>query len=59
MSHSKHKTQSWVVHRQFEPGRLSPEWLADAYEKVIPKCVRVIEITADDARVRIRLVGSE
>jgi hypothetical protein len=30
-----------LVRRSFEPGRLSPEWLASAYDQVLPqsKCI--------------------
>jgi hypothetical protein len=30
------------VHRSFEPNRLSPTFLAQAYEKIIPHHIRVI-----------------
>ena len=31
-----------MIHRKYEPDRLSPNRLADAYEKVVPKHIRVI-----------------
>jgi len=37
------------VHRSYEPNRLSPTFLAQAYEKIIPQSVRVIRFEKDDA----------
>ena len=52
MSQSRHKAQSWTVRRQFEPDRLSPERLADAYEKVVTEYVRVIETTTENTKTQ-------
>ena len=38
-----------MVHRSFEPNRLSPTFLAQAYEKIIPQYVRVIRFETDNA----------
>jgi hypothetical protein len=32
------------VRRRFEPDRLSPTRLVDAYEKIIPRYIRVLEV---------------
>ena len=52
MGQSRHKAKRWIVRQQFEPDRMSRERLADAYEQVIPKCVRVIGATKDTARAQ-------
>lgn len=37
------------MHRSFEPNRLSPTFLAQAYEKVIPQYVRVIHFETENS----------
>ena len=32
------------VRRRFEPDRLSPTRLAEAYEKIVPRYIRVLEV---------------
>jgi len=48
-----------MVHRRFEPDRLSVERLADAYEKIVPGSVRFLEVcrnTANHEWVQLRPV---
>jgi len=32
------------VKRTFEPSRLSQAYLEDAYEKIVPRCIRVLHL---------------
>lgn len=43
MNRRDQQKKELVIHREFESDRLSPNRLADAYEKVIPKHIRVCE----------------
>jgi len=36
------------VHHSFEPNRLSPTFLAQAYEKIIPQYVRIIHFETEN-----------
>jgi len=38
------------VSRRFEPDRLSPTRLADAYERIIPRYIRVLEVRMNEVR---------
>jgi hypothetical protein len=42
MSQKAHR--EWIVHRTYEPNRLSPAVLTQAYSRVVPSHVRVIHI---------------
>lgn len=35
------------VTRSFEPGHLSPTWLATAYERVVPQRIRIVQRQAE------------
>ena len=37
------------MHHSFEPNRLSPTFLAQAYEKIIPQYVRIIDFETKNA----------
>ena len=39
-----------MVHRRFEPDRLSSTRMADAYEKIVPRSIRVLEIRTKAAK---------
>jgi hypothetical protein len=39
--------RKWVVHRIYEPNRLSPAVLVQAYSRVVPYHVRVIRVPAE------------
>ena len=42
---SEEKSQKTrMVHRRFEPDRLSSTRIADAYEKIVPRSIRIQEI---------------
>lgn len=43
MKRKEHREKQRTIHRKFEPDRLSPTRLADAYEQVVPKRIRVLE----------------
>jgi hypothetical protein len=49
MSKKRATQRRWIVHRSYEPNRLSPTFLAQAYEKIIPQYVRVIRFAKDNA----------
>jgi hypothetical protein len=38
--------REWIVRRTYEPNRLSPTVLTQAYSRVVPSHVRVIHIAA-------------
>jgi len=43
MRGANHPKKTRMVSRRYEPDRLSPIRLADAYEKLVPRCIRVLE----------------
>lgn len=43
---SRKRQRKWVVHRKFEPSRLSEVLLEQAYVKVVPPHVRVLSASA-------------
>jgi len=43
MRGADHPKKTRRVRRRFEPDRLSPTRLVDAYEKIIPRYIRVLE----------------
>jgi hypothetical protein len=47
MSKKRATQRRWIVHRSFEPNRLSPTFLAQAYEKLIPHHIRVIHFETE------------
>jgi hypothetical protein len=49
MSKKRATQRRWIVHRSYEPNRLSPTFLAQAYEKIIPQSVRVIRFESENA----------
>jgi hypothetical protein len=60
MASKKCHQKTRVVHRRYEPDRLSPARLAEAYEKVVPRYVRILdewlnemETKPDHERLRI------
>jgi len=46
MSRGQRQKSALEVKRTFEPGRLSQVWLAEAYEHVVPRHVRIVRATA-------------
>jgi hypothetical protein len=48
MSKKRATQRRWIVHHSFEPNRLSPTFLAQAYEKIIPQYVRVIHFETEN-----------
>ncbi len=49
MSKKRATQRRWIVHRSFEPNRLSSTILAQAYEKIVSHQIRVIRFEADQA----------
>jgi hypothetical protein len=49
MSKKRATPRRWIVHHSFEPTRLSPAFLAEAYEKIIPRHIRVIRFETKNA----------
>jgi hypothetical protein len=47
MSPKRQTKRKWIVHRRFEPNRLSPAMLVQAYAQVVPQYVRVLRLPAD------------
>jgi hypothetical protein len=50
MRGADHPQKARGVRRRFEPDRLSPTRLADAYEKIVPRCIRVLGIRMNEAK---------
>jgi len=44
MRGADHPKKNRRVRRRFEPDRLSPTRLAEAYEKIVPRYIRVLEV---------------
>lgn len=44
MRGADHPKKTRRVRRRFEPDRLSPTRLAEAYEKIVPRYIRVLEV---------------
>ena len=47
MKQKRATQRRWIVHHSYEPNRLAPTFLAQAYEKIIPQSVRVIRFERD------------
>jgi hypothetical protein len=47
MSQKQQTKRRWIVHRQFEPNRLSLAILVEAYTQIVPPHVRVLRLPAD------------
>jgi hypothetical protein len=41
---SPKKQREWIVHRKYEPNRLSQNIMAQAYSKVVPHHVRILRV---------------
>lgn len=52
MSRRDQNKEKWMIHREYIPDRLSPRRLADAYEKVVPKHIRVVARVMEEIKVR-------
>jgi hypothetical protein len=50
MRGADHPKKARRVSRRFEPDRLSPMRLADAYEKIVPRNIRVLEVRMNEVR---------
>ena len=50
MRGADHRKKTWTVSRRYEPDRLSTTRLADAYEKVVPRYIRVLEQKASEMK---------
>jgi hypothetical protein len=48
MSRKRHRRRSWIVHRKFEPNRLSPAALEQAYAKIVPQRIRILDVPAGE-----------
>src|SRR5574341_1270199 len=46
MNQKRQTKRRWIVHRQFEPTRLSPAILVQAYAQIVPLHVRVLRLPA-------------
>jgi hypothetical protein len=40
----KRQRRRWIVHRKFEPNRLSPAMLEQAYAKIVPQHIRILRV---------------
>ncbi len=47
MSPKRHSQRMWIVRWTFEPNRLAPATLAQAYEQVVPQSIRVLRVPSD------------
>jgi hypothetical protein len=45
---SPKKQTEWIVHRTYEPNRLSPTIMAQAYSKVVPHHIRILRVPAGE-----------
>jgi hypothetical protein len=45
---SSRKQREWIVHRKYEPNRLSQNIMAQAYSKVVPHHVRILRVPAGE-----------
>jgi hypothetical protein len=50
MRREKHPKKTRMVNRRYEPDRLSPTRLADAYEKVVPRYIRILWDGSSEAK---------
>jgi hypothetical protein len=46
MSRVQQRRKALELGRTFEPGRLSDAWLAEAYERLVPRRTRVVRAAA-------------
>ena len=44
----KRQRRSWIVHREFEPNRLSQAALEQAYAKIVPQHIRILRVPAGE-----------
>lgn len=44
MSQKRATQRRWIVHRTFEPDRLSPATLIQAYSQIVPAHIRVLAL---------------
>jgi hypothetical protein len=51
MRGADHPKKARRVRRRFEPDRLSPTRLADAYEKIVPRYICVLEARMNEAEL--------
>ena len=42
----------WIVQREFEPNRLSQTILEQAYSKIVPQHIRILDIAAGEMEER-------
>ncbi len=48
MSRERQKRKRWNVHRKFEPNRLSYTTLEQAYAKIVPQHIRILDVPAGE-----------
>ena len=46
----KRRRGKWIVQREFEPNRLSQAILEQAYAKIVPQHIRVLDIPAGEMK---------
>jgi hypothetical protein len=44
----KRQRRSWIVHRKFESNRLSQAALEQAYAKIVPQHIRILDVPAGE-----------
>ena len=47
MKQKRATQRRWIVHRRFEPDRLSPTTLIEAYAHIVPYHIRVLRLPPD------------
>jgi hypothetical protein len=52
MSRKRQRRGRWMVHREFEPNRLSQATLEQAYAKIVPQHIRILDIPAGEMEER-------
>jgi hypothetical protein len=48
----KQRRGRWIVQREFEPNRLSQAILEQAYAKIVPQHIRILDIPAGEMKER-------
>jgi len=50
MKREEQPKKTRMINRRYEPDRLSPTRLADAYEKVVPRYIRILRDWSSEAK---------
>lgn len=48
MSRKRQRRRRWIVHREYEPNRLSQAILEQAYAKIVPQHIRILRVPAGE-----------